>query len=157
MTLPNMTDTGPVMEFVGESKIYPLDSGNVTALVDISLQYLLESLLPSWDLQVQENPPCSMGCLDVPKGEVYIRGRTRSLSDDQLTTLRRDELGFIFQQFNLIPFVKRTRKRSVSAHPEEWDDCIERTMSGCVDSSRSRPHTLVSPAKPFLPVVSSNG
>jgi putative ABC transport system ATP-binding protein len=48
-----------------------------------------------------------MGCLDVPsKGDVFIRGHNiKTLSDDQLTTLRRDELGFIFQQFNLIPLL----------------------------------------------------
>lgn len=109
MTLPIMTATGPVMEFSGVSKIYPLDSGNVTALTDISLQVL------SGDFIAIMGPSGSgkstllnmMGCLDVPsRGEVYIRGRSiRSLSDDQLTSLRRDELGFIFQQFNLIPLL----------------------------------------------------
>ncbi|PKL59603.1 MAG: lipoprotein-releasing system ATP-binding protein LolD [Methanomicrobiales archaeon HGW-Methanomicrobiales-4] len=104
-----MTDTGPVMEFSGVSKIYPLDSENVTALSDISLQ-----VLPGEFIAIM-GPSGSgkstllnmMGCLDLPtKGEVSIRGRSiRSLSDDQLTNLRRDEIGFIFQQFNLIPLL----------------------------------------------------
>ena len=109
MTLPIMTDTGPVMEFSGVSKIYPLDSGNVTALMDISLQVLSGEFIAIMGPSGSGKSTLlnMMGCLDVPsKGEVWIRGRSiRSLSDDQLTSLRRDEIGFIFQQFNLIPLL----------------------------------------------------
>ncbi|AAB89781.1 MULTISPECIES: ABC transporter ATP-binding protein [Archaeoglobus] len=46
-----------------------------------------------------------IGCLDKPtKGEVIINGvKTSGLSDRELTKLRRDSIGFIFQQYNLIP------------------------------------------------------
>lgn len=46
-----------------------------------------------------------IGCLDKPtKGEVRINGiETSKLSDRELTKLRRDTIGFIFQQYNLIP------------------------------------------------------
>lgn len=46
-----------------------------------------------------------LGLLDSPDaGSVEIGGRaTAGLSDDELTALRRDELGFIFQNFELIP------------------------------------------------------
>ncbi len=46
-----------------------------------------------------------IGCLDKPtKGEVIIDGiETSKLNDKQLTELRRDKIGFIFQQYNLIP------------------------------------------------------
>jgi putative ABC transport system ATP-binding protein len=45
-----------------------------------------------------------IGCLDRPtKGEVVIDGvETSKLSDDELTRLRREKLGFVFQQYNLI-------------------------------------------------------
>ena len=46
-----------------------------------------------------------IGCLDKPsEGEVYIDGIvTSNLSERELTELRRDKIGFIFQQYNLIP------------------------------------------------------
>lgn len=46
-----------------------------------------------------------IGLLDTPdKGSVAIEGRaTDGLSDDELTALRRDRLGFLFQSFELIP------------------------------------------------------
>ncbi len=48
-----------------------------------------------------------MGCLDTPTaGTLCIRGRNVSgMSDEDLTILRRDYLGFIFQQFNLLPLL----------------------------------------------------
>lgn len=46
-----------------------------------------------------------IGCLDKPtRGEVIINGtETSKLSDRELTKLRRDSIGFIFQQYNLVP------------------------------------------------------
>ena len=46
-----------------------------------------------------------IGALDVPtKGEIYINGyNISSLKDAELTRLRRFEIGFIFQFYNLIP------------------------------------------------------
>uniref|UniRef100_A0A7J2TKH4 ABC transporter ATP-binding protein n=1 Tax=Archaeoglobus fulgidus TaxID=2234 RepID=A0A7J2TKH4_ARCFL len=45
-----------------------------------------------------------IGCLDRPtKGEVIIDGvETSKLGDEELTMLRREKLGFVFQQYNLI-------------------------------------------------------
>lgn len=46
-----------------------------------------------------------VGCIDLPtSGEVFIEGHaTAQLSDDELTALRRDRIGTIFQFFNLVP------------------------------------------------------
>ncbi|MGE3260149.1 MAG: ABC transporter permease [Bacteriovoracia bacterium] len=46
-----------------------------------------------------------LGLLDVPEsGSYLLNGREVSrLSEDELAVLRRDEIGFIFQQFNLLP------------------------------------------------------
>ncbi len=46
-----------------------------------------------------------IGCLDVPsQGEIYLKNRNIAyLSESNLASLRGKTIGFIFQQFNLIP------------------------------------------------------
>ena len=46
-----------------------------------------------------------LGLLDTPtEGEYYINGKlVDDLTDDQMSTIRNEEIGFIFQGFNLIP------------------------------------------------------
>ncbi|MGZ3745119.1 MAG: ABC transporter ATP-binding protein, partial [Pseudobdellovibrionaceae bacterium] len=46
-----------------------------------------------------------LGLLDIPtEGSYKLHGREVSkLSEDELAILRRDEIGFVFQQFNLLP------------------------------------------------------
>ncbi|MQY08671.1 ABC transporter ATP-binding protein [Actinomadura macrotermitis] len=47
---------------------------------------------------------CMAGLDSVDSGEVYIGGtELTGLKDKQLTRLRRDKIGFIFQAFNLVP------------------------------------------------------
>ena len=47
---------------------------------------------------------CLAGLDSVTRGEVYIGGTPLTgMSDKDLTQLRRDQVGFIFQQFNLLP------------------------------------------------------
>ena len=46
-----------------------------------------------------------LGCLDVPtSGSYFLNGKdVAGLSDDELSDIRNQEIGFIFQGFNLIP------------------------------------------------------
>lgn len=100
---------GPLLLFEEVSKIYPLPAGDVVALDRVSL-----TIEPGEFIAVM-GPSGSgkstllnmMGCLDVPTaGKIYLSGREiSSMSDDDLTRLRRDRIGFVFQQFNLIPLL----------------------------------------------------
>lgn len=46
-----------------------------------------------------------LGCMDIPtSGEAVLNGKsTAGLSDSALTRLRREEVGFVFQHFGLLP------------------------------------------------------
>ncbi len=46
-----------------------------------------------------------LGCLDIPSSGEYLFNQTNvnSLDDDALSALRNKEIGFIFQNFNLLP------------------------------------------------------
>jgi putative ABC transport system ATP-binding protein len=47
---------------------------------------------------------CLAGLDEVTRGEVVVAGTSLTgLSDSRLTRLRRDKVGFVFQQFNLLP------------------------------------------------------
>ena len=61
-----------------------------------------------------------IGGLDRPtSGEIRIDGQSvAALSDDDLTRLRRDKIGFIFQFFNLLPIAHLRRERGPAAAPQ---------------------------------------
>ncbi|MFY9132652.1 MAG: ABC transporter ATP-binding protein [Candidatus Methanoculleus thermohydrogenotrophicum] len=99
----------PVVRFEDVTRIYSLPAGDVVALDHVSL-----TVEPGEFIAVM-GPSGSgkstllnlMGCLDVPTtGKIYFSGQDISeMSDDELTLLRRDHIGFVFQQFNLIPLL----------------------------------------------------
>ncbi len=63
-----------------------------------------------------------IGGLDRPTtGEIIIDGqRLGGLSDDQLTLVRRDKLGFIFQFFNLLPSLSCLENVALPLHLRGW-------------------------------------
>jgi putative ABC transport system ATP-binding protein len=63
-----------------------------------------------------------IGGLDTAtSGEIEIDGsRLRGLSDDELTRLRRDKIGFIFQFFNLLPTLSCIENVSIPLHLRGW-------------------------------------
>ena len=97
----------PALVAKGLSKRYRLGSEVVDALSE------LELTVPQGQFVAVMGPSGSgkstllhlLGLLDsADAGTVEIAGRpTANLSDDALTALRRDELGFVFQGFELIP------------------------------------------------------
>jgi putative ABC transport system ATP-binding protein len=104
-----VTDTYPIIRLDGVTKTYPMPAGDVRALDALSLE-----VMPGEFIAIM-GPSGSgkstllnlIGCLDVPTdGDIHISGRSvKTLSDDDLTGLRRDHIGFVFQQFNLIPLL----------------------------------------------------
>ena len=63
-----------------------------------------------------------IGGLDQPtSGEVQIAGQSvAQLTDDELTRLRRDKIGFIFQFFNLMPSLTCLENVALPLHLRGW-------------------------------------
>ncbi len=63
-----------------------------------------------------------IGGLDrATEGEVELDGQTlSSLNDDELTRVRRDKIGFIFQFFNLLPTLSCLQNVSLPLHLRGW-------------------------------------
>ncbi|HZD44044.1 MAG TPA: ABC transporter ATP-binding protein [Methanomicrobiales archaeon] len=104
-----MDDGASVIEFRDVTKVYPLPAGDVTALSHVSFTVergeFISIMGPSGS--GKSTLLNLIGCLDVPSsGEIFINGiRTREMSDNELTALRRDRIGFIFQNFHLFPLL----------------------------------------------------
>ncbi len=98
---------GPIVQLTDVKKIYQLGESRIHALNGVSL------LIERGDFVTIMGSSGSgkstmlnlIGCLDQPtEGTVKINGTDLSLlNDDKLTEIRRNNIGFIFQQFNLIP------------------------------------------------------
>lgn len=99
----------PILRFRDVTKIYPLPAGDVVALDHVNLTIdrgeFIAIMGPSGS--GKSTLLNLIGCLDVPtEGDLWINGnQVRDLPDEALTLLRRDTIGFIFQQFNLMPLL----------------------------------------------------
>jgi ABC-type lipoprotein export system ATPase subunit len=96
----------PLLELDHVGKLYQADGAPVPALEDISL-----SVEPGDFLALVGRSGCGKstllnlcGAMDFPtSGEVILDGRvTTRLHDSELTRLRREKVGFIFQSFQLL-------------------------------------------------------
>ena len=102
-------DGTTIIRFREVTKVYPLPGGDVVALDGVSLDIgkgeFIAIMGPSGS--GKSTLLNLMGSLDTPTaGTLCIKGRSISgMSDEELTILRRDSLGFIFQQFNLLPLL----------------------------------------------------
>jgi putative ABC transport system ATP-binding protein len=96
-----------LLRFDRVERSYPMGSTTVHALVDVSVT------IERGDYVAVTGPSGSgkstfmnlAGCLDTPTtGNVLVDGRAvASLPDDALALLRNRSVGFVFQQFNLLP------------------------------------------------------
>jgi putative ABC transport system ATP-binding protein len=99
----------PVIAFDNVVKIYHLPAGDVLALDHVSFSInkgeFVSIMGPSGS--GKSTLLNLTGCLDTPEsGTITINGTDiTTLSDDDLTHLRRDEIGFVFQYFNLFPLL----------------------------------------------------
>jgi len=142
----------PVIAFNNVSKYYLAGGTRVTALARVNLE------LHSGDFVTVMGPSGGgkttllncIGGLDAPdEGEIFLNSRLISkMSDRELTELRRKEIGFVFQFFNLMPTLtlwENVELPLLLSHSSKTDDQRIHTLLdyvGLSDRARSFPAEL---------------
>jgi putative ABC transport system ATP-binding protein len=132
-------------------KVYGSGQTAVTALAGISADF------PAGEFTAIMGPSgsgkstlmhCLAGLDTITSGEVYVGGDALStMSDKRLTQLRRDRVGFVFQQFNLLPTLTAeeniTLPLAIAGRKPDpaWFDAVI-AATGLADRLKHRPAEL---------------
>ena len=136
---------------VGLSKVYGEGDTRVTALDDVSVDFLrgqFTAIMGPSGSGKSTLMHCMAGLDTVSSGSALI-GDTQlvGLKDKQLTKLRRDQIGFVFQSFNLLPTLTAIENITLpmdiaGRKPDRaWLDQVVRTV-GLADRLGHRPSQL---------------
>ena len=136
---------------VGATKVYGSGDTRVTALDDVDIEFRageLTAIMGPSGSGKSTLMHCVAGLDDLTGGRVLI-GDTdlTTLNDRQLTILRRDKVGFIFQAFNLVPTLSSIENITLPASlagrktDAAWLDTVVTTV-GLGDRLRHRPSEL---------------
>lgn len=150
-TAENGADTSTIARAIDLRKVYGKGQTQVTALDGVTVEFgrgQLTAIMGPSGSGKSTLMHCMAG-LDKPSsGEVYIEKRSiGKLGESALTKLRRSQLGFVFQSFNLVPTL--TARENIvlpltiarkKPDPEWFDRVIEAT--GLRDRLRHRPVEL---------------
>ncbi len=104
-----MSDSDIVLKAENVSKVYLLGKNNVPAVTDLNLE------VKRGEFVAIKGPSGSgkttllnmLGCIDKPtSGSVLLDGvDVTKLAESQLYKIRRNKIGFVFQTFNLLPYL----------------------------------------------------
>jgi putative ABC transport system ATP-binding protein len=100
-------DKDSVAALLGVEKAYQMDAVTVPVLkgIDVSVRSALFTVLLGPSGSGKTTLLNLLGCLDRPNaGKVLVAGTdVNALTDDELADFRSENIGFVFQSFNLIP------------------------------------------------------
>jgi putative ABC transport system ATP-binding protein len=141
----------PAARAAGATKVYGSGDTAVVALDDVSVE------IPTGRFTAIMGPSgsgkstlmhCMAGLDSLTSGQVYVGGQDLGrLSEDQLTLLRRDRIGFVFQAFNLVPTLTAIENITLpmtlaGRKPDQaWLDGVVKT-TGLADRLSHRPSEL---------------
>jgi putative ABC transport system ATP-binding protein len=107
MTAPVVAPSIAVARAVGATKIYGSGDTQVRALDDVTVDFdaaRYTAIMGPSGSGKSTLMHCVAGLDSLTSGQVFIGGvDLSSLSDKELTQLRREQVGFVFQSFNLLP------------------------------------------------------
>ena len=97
----------PLVEFRDIYKIYKMGESEVRALDGVSFSIFKGEFVAIIGQSGSGKSTCMniIGCLDIPTSGTYILegNDVSTLKDDEQAEIRNKTLGFIFQQYNLLP------------------------------------------------------
>ena len=141
----------PAARAVGATKVYGSGDTAVVALDDVSVD------MPSGHFTAVMGPSgsgkstlmhCMAGLDSLTGGQVFIGDQDLGdLSEDELTLLRRDKVGFVFQAFNLVPTLTAAENIRLPltlagrSPDDEWLATVVKT-TGLADRLGHRPSEL---------------
>jgi len=136
---------------VGASKVYGDGDTTVDALRDLTIEFergKFTAIMGPSGSGKSTLLHCVAGLDDLSSGSAYIGDvELGSLSDKELTLLRREKVGFVFQAFNLIPTLDANENITLpvdiaGGDPDpEWFDTVVDTV-GLRDRLTHRPSEL---------------
>jgi putative ABC transport system ATP-binding protein len=149
--IDDATASGPAARAVDLTKVYGTDDTAVTALDSVSVEFgrgrFTAIMGPSGSGKSTLMHVCA-GLDSATSGKVYIGDvDLTTLKDNDLTRLRRDAVGFIFQAFNLVPTLSALENITLpmdiaGRKPDQaWVDAVIDTI-GLRDRLRNRPSQL---------------
>ena len=96
-----------IIELKNVFKTYEIGDSTINALFDINLNIEKSEFVAIMGPSGSGKSTImnSIGCIDIPtKGEIFLENKNiANLSESELAQIRGKKIGFIFQQFNLIP------------------------------------------------------
>ena len=135
----------------GVTKVYGWGDTRVTALDDISVAFAggeFTAVMGPSGSGKSTLMHCMAGLDSVTEGSVYIGDQDLStLNDRQLTKLRRERIGFIFQAYNLVPTLSASENITLPLDlagakvDQSWFESVVETL-GVADRLKHRPSEL---------------
>ena len=135
----------------GVTKVYGWGDTRVTALDDMSVAFArgeFTAVMGPSGSGKSTLMHCMAGLDSVTEGSVFIGDQDLStLSDRQLTKLRRERIGFIFQAYNLVPTLSASENITLPLDlagtkvDQSWFDSVVETL-GVADRLKHRPSEL---------------
>lgn len=135
----------------GLTKTYGHDSTRVEALRNVTVSFersRFTAIMGPSGSGKSTLMHCLAGLDTADSGEIVIGGKNLlELSDDQLTEMRREQIGFVFQSFNLVPTISAKDNILLplslagKKHDRDWFNTVIQAL-GLRDRLNHKPHEL---------------